>query len=165
MMIADRIKTWKEIKKIVKENREKGLKIVFTNGCFDILHYGHVSYLDEAKSFGDLMIVGLNSDESVKRLKGPSRPINSELDRAFVLCGLKSVDFVVVFDEDTPYDLISLIMPDVLAKGGDWNLKQIVGSELILDDGGEVVSISFREGFSTTKLIEKINEEKKNGSR
>lgn len=120
MKIKERIKSWQEIEVIVKQCREEKQRIVFTNGCFDILHFGHVSYLEEAKECGDLLIVGLNSDASVKRLKGETRPINGELERAFVLCGLKSVDFVVIFDQDTPYDLIKLITPQVLVKGGDW---------------------------------------------
>ncbi len=164
MKIADRIKSWDEIDKIAEELRKAGKKIVFTNGCFDILHFGHVSYLEEAKSCGDVLILGLNSDDSVKRLKGESRPINSQLERAFVLCGLKAVDFVVIFDQDTPYDLIKLIKPNVLVKGGDWSPEQIIGSDIVLGLGGQVKSLLFQDGFSTTNLIEKITEDK-NGSR
>ncbi len=164
MKIADRIKSWDEIDKIAEELRKAGKKIVFTNGCFDILHFGHVSYLEEAKSCGDVLILGLNSDDSVKRLKGESRPINSQLERAFVLCGLKAVDFVVIFDQDTPYDLIKLIKPSVLVKGGDWSPEQIIGSDIVLGLGGQVKSLLFQDGFSTTNLIEKITEDK-NGSR
>lgn len=160
MKISERIKSWQEIEEIAKECRLKKQKIVFTNGCFDILHYGHVSYLEDAKSCGDLLIVGLNSDASVKRLKGESRPINSELERAFVLCGLKPVDYVVIFDQDTPYDLVKLITPQVLVKGGDWKPEDIVGSDIVLNSGGEVKSLLFKEGFSTTKMINKISEEK-----
>lgn len=165
MKIKDRVKSWNEIEKIAKAQKLKGGKIVFTNGCFDILHYGHVSYLEEARNCGDILIIGLNSDESVKRLKGESRPINSELERAFVLCGLKPVDFVVVFEQDTPYDLINLIKPDFLVKGGDWKAEQIVGSDIVIGNGGEVKSLLFQEGFSTTKIIAKMNEENDNGSR
>jgi len=164
MKIADSIKSWDEIDKIAEELRKAGKKIVFTNGCFDILHFGHVSYLEEAKSCGDILILGLNSDDSVKRLKGESRPINSQLERAFVLCGLKAVDFVVIFDQDTPYDLIKLIKPNVLVKGGDWSPEQIIGSDIVLGLGGQVKSLLFQDGFSTTNLIEKITEDK-NGSR
>ncbi len=136
----------------------KNKKIVFTNGCFDILHSGHVHYLNEARQQGDLLIVGLNSDASVKRLKGESRPINNEEDRKFVLQNLKSVDFVEIFTEDTPYNLIKKIMPNVLVKGGDWKPEEIVGSDIVLANSGEVKSLSFIQGRSTTNIINKINE-------
>jgi len=165
MNIAHRIKSWEEIKILSAELKQKGKKIVFTNGCFDIIHYGHVSYLSDARNLGDLLIVGLNSDDSVKRLKGASRPINSQFDRAYVLSALKPVDYVVIFEQDTPYDLIKLIMPDLLVKGGDWKPEQIVGSDLVLKNGGQVKSLQFQTGFSTTNIIEKLNEEKDNGSR
>ena len=131
-------------------------KVVFTNGCFDILHRGHVAYLNEAKSQGDFLILGLNSDASVKRLKGPGRPINSEADRKFVIENLKAIDLVVIFEEDTPYNLIKEAMPDMLVKGGDWAVDQIVGSDIILAAGGEVKSLNFIDGFSTTGTISKI---------
>ena len=131
-------------------------KVVFTNGCFDILHRGHVAYLNEAKSQGDFLILGLNSDASVKRLKGPERPINSEADRKFVIENLKAIDLVVIFEEDTPYNLIKEAMPDMLVKGGDWAVDQIVGSDIVLDAGGEVNSLNFIDGFSTTDTISKI---------
>lgn len=164
MKIAHRIKSWAEIEKLAEDIHSKEEKIVFTNGCFDILHFGHVSYLEEAKSCGDILIVGLNSDESVSRLKGPTRPINSQSERAYVLCGLKPVDYVVIFDQETPYDLIKLIKPNVLVKGGDWKPSQIVGSDIVLGNGGEVKSLLFQAGFSTTNLIEKITEDN-SGSR
>lgn len=135
----------------------KGKKITFTNGCFDILHRGHVAYLNEAKTLGDLLIVGLNSDASVKRLKGETRPINSEQDRKFVIENLKSVDFVEIFKEDTPLSLIEYITPNTLVKGGDWKPEQIVGSTHVTQNGGEVRSLQFIDGFSTTKTINKIN--------
>lgn len=131
-------------------------KVVFTNGCFDILHTGHVTYLNEAKSQGDLLVVGLNSDASVKRLKGDQRPINNEDERKFILENLKAVDFVFIFHEDTPLELIHEINPDVLVKGGDWKPEQIVGSDYVLKNGGEVKSLTFVNGFSTTGTIEKI---------
>ncbi|HPY96465.1 MAG TPA: D-glycero-beta-D-manno-heptose 1-phosphate adenylyltransferase [Candidatus Cloacimonadota bacterium] len=131
-------------------------KVVFTNGCFDIIHAGHVLYLEEAKKCGDILILGLNSDASVKRLKGNSRPINNQTDRAIVLAGLSSVDYVVIFDQDDPYDLISAIQPDVLVKGGDWKIEQIIGSDIVKRRGGEVLSLSFIEGKSTTKIIDKV---------
>lgn len=133
----------------------KNKRIVFTNGCFDIIHRGHVTYLAEARKLGDLLIVGVNSDASVKRLKGPSRPINSEVDRAFVLLGLKSVDAVEVFTQDTPLELIKLIRPKILVKGGDWKIEQIVGGAEVLSWGGQVLSLNFVDGFSTTSIIER----------
>lgn len=136
--------------------RVKGKKLVFTNGCFDILHRGHVSYLNSARELGDYLIVGLNSDASVKRLKGESRPINDEEDRKFVLENLKAVDFVEIFGEDTPLDLIMQVCPDILVKGGDWKPEQIVGSDFVLSHGGEVKSLTFIDGKSTTGTIEKI---------
>ncbi len=136
--------------------KNKNKKIVFTNGCFDILHRGHVTYLNQAKALGDLLVIGLNSDASVKRLKGESRPINNEADRKFVLENLKSVDYVELFTEDTPLELIKKIQPSVLVKGGDWKIEQIVGSKEVLFYGGQVQSLSFVDGFSTTSTISKI---------
>lgn len=146
----------KDLSSFLKESKNK--KIVFTNGCFDILHRGHVAYLNEAKALGDLLVVGLNSDDSVKRLKGPERPINSQLDRKFVLENLKAVDFVEIFEEDTPLQLIKKVAPSVLVKGGDWAPEQIVGSEFVLENGGKVLSLNFVDGFSTTNIIDKINQ-------
>lgn len=134
----------------------KGKKIVFTNGCFDILHRGHVTYLAEARKLGDLLLVGLNSDASVKRLKGPERPINNEKDRQYVLSQLKSVDFVEIFNEDTPLNLILKVSPQVLVKGGDWKIDQIVGAKEVISSGGDVFSLKFVDGYSTTSIIEKI---------
>ena len=146
------IKTRKQIKKISKKYRAQDKKVVFTNGCFDILHKGHVSYLNTAKSFGDVLIVGLNSDASVKRLKGEDRPINSEEDRAYILSALESVDYVVIFDEDTPYELISKVKPDVLVKGSDYEGKEIVGSDI----AKETRLVTFIDGKSTSSTIDKI---------
>jgi D-glycero-beta-D-manno-heptose 1-phosphate adenylyltransferase len=140
--------------KFLDENKKK--KIVFTNGCFDILHRGHVSYLAEAKKLGDLLIIGLNSDASVRKLKGNDRPINNEVDRQFVLSQLKAVDFVEIFSEETPLNLILKIRPKVLVKGGDWKLDQIVGAKEVIAQGGEVYSLNFVNGYSTSSLIEKI---------
>ncbi|MBT7611556.1 MAG: D-glycero-beta-D-manno-heptose 1-phosphate adenylyltransferase [Bacteriovoracaceae bacterium] len=131
-------------------------KIVFTNGCFDILHSGHISYLNEAKSLGDILVVALNSDQSVKRLKGESRPINNEQDRKYVLENLKAIDRVFIFNEDTPLNLIKEISPQILVKGGDWTPDQIVGSDFVLKNGGEVQSLTFKNGYSTTSTIEKM---------
>jgi rfaE bifunctional protein nucleotidyltransferase chain/domain len=136
--------------------QNQGKKIVFTNGCFDILHKGHVTYLNEARKLGDLLLVGLNSDASVKRLKGPERPINNELDRQFVLSQLKAVDFVEIFDQDTPLELILKVKPSILVKGGDWKIEQIVGAKEVLASGGDVFSLNFVDGYSTTSIIHKI---------
>ena len=132
----------------------KGKTLVFTNGCFDILHSGHVAYLNEAKAQGDYLIIGLNSDASVKRLKGEQRPINKELDRKFVLENLKSVDCVQIFEEDTPLEIIKQICPQILVKGGDWKIDQIVGSDFVLANGGVVKSLIFKDGYSTSKIIQ-----------
>jgi D-glycero-beta-D-manno-heptose 1-phosphate adenylyltransferase len=137
--------------------KNSGKKIVFTNGCFDLLHVGHVRYLDQAKTLGDVLIVGINSDASVQRLKGPTRPIQNENDRAEILASLKSVDHTVLFTEDTPYDLITQILPDILVKGGDWKPDQIVGSDIVLKNGGQVKSLIFIDGKSTTEIIKKSN--------
>lgn len=138
------------------ELRRSGEKIIFTNGCFDILHVGHTRYLAESKRLGDILIVGLNSDSSVKRLKGDSRPVNSEPDRAEVLSALESVDFVSIFDEDTPYELIKCLIPDVITKGGDYNPDDVVGADIVRANGGEVIIINFVEGKSTTSVINKM---------
>lgn len=132
--------------------------MVFTNGCFDILHAGHVLYLEEARSLGDFLVLGLNGDASVGRLKGPTRPIVPFADRATVLSGLRAVDLVIGFEEDTPYNLIAAIEPDLLVKGGDWSPEQIVGSDLVLAAGGEVRSLSFKPGSSTTNIVERVLE-------
>ncbi len=146
------IKSFVDINSIVSRCRMNGKKVVFTNGCFDILHVGHVKYLQIAKSFGDILIVGLNSDESVSRLKGPTRPVNIAEDRAYLLAALEAVDFVVPFTEDTPYDLIKMIEPDVLVKGGDYEGKAVVGTEF----ASELKLVDFVDGKSTTKTIQKI---------
>ncbi len=142
--------------KFLKDN--KGKRIVFTNGCFDILHRGHVTYLSEARKLGDLLVVGLNADASVKRLKGPERPINNEKDRQYVLSELKAVDFVEIFTEDTPLSLILTVKPKILVKGGDWKIDQIVGAKEVIHDGGDVFSLNFVDGYSTTNLIHKIQD-------
>jgi rfaE bifunctional protein nucleotidyltransferase chain/domain len=138
----------------------RGKKIVFTNGCFDILHLGHVEYLNEARALGDLLIIGLNSDESVKRLKGADRPINNERDRKAMLLNLKAVDCVQVFTSDTPLEIIKLIEPDILVKGGDWKVEQIVGSDVVLAKGGKVLSLIFKDGYSTSNLISAVQGKK-----
>lgn len=137
-----------------------GKKIVFTNGCFDLLHLGHLDYLAKARNLGDLMIIGLNADESVRKLKGPSRPIKNEVERAVQLACLFFVDAVVIFKEETPLNLIKLVQPDVLVKGGDYAMNQIVGADVVIAKGGEVKTIDFVEGYSSSKLISKIIDSK-----
>lgn len=136
--------------------REEGQKLVFTNGCFDILHPGHVRYLGEARKLGDALVVALNSDRSVRSLKGPGRPILSQEERAEVVAGLRAVDYVTIFDEETPKDLIAALLPDVLVKGGDWPLDQIAGREEVEAAGGQVVSLDFVAGLSTSAILERI---------
>jgi len=148
----EHIKTQKEIEVLCSKFKEKGKKIVFTNGCFDILHGGHVRYLETAKSFGDILMVGVNSDESVKTLKGATRPINNEQDRALLIASLEAVDYVVIFNEDTPYELIKAVKPDTLVKGGDYEGQKVVGQDLV----GELKLVNFIKGKSTTHIIEKI---------
>lgn len=139
-----------------KELAAQGRKLVFTNGCFDLLHPGHLRYLAEARALGDFMVVGLNSDRSISALKGPLRPVCPEAVRTEMLAGLAAVDAVVVFDQDTPLELITALRPDILVKGGDWAVDQIVGGPLVLEWGGEVRSLLLADGFSTTALIERI---------
>lgn len=146
----------KELVQLRQHWIQEGLRCVFTNGCFDLLHEGHVRYLEEAKHLGDRLIVGLNGDQSVRRLKGPTRPINTQDSRAIVLAALQSVDAVIIFEEDTPEQLIRLLLPDILVKGGDWTVDQIVGSETVLNRGGQVFSLSFHHGFSTTRIEQKM---------
>jgi len=136
----------------------KGEKVVFTNGCFDLVHRGHVDYLSRARDLGDLLVLGLNSDASVRRLKGPERPIVDEQSRALLLAAFSFVDYVVLFDEDTPLNLIQHVQPDVLVKGGDYKVEDIVGYDVVMAKGGEVVTIDFVEGFSTTRIVEKLRQ-------
>ena len=136
--------------------RCQGKRIVFTNGCFDLLHPGHIYTLTQAKTFGDILVVGINSDASVKRLKGEKRPILDQSSRSSLLAALEAVDYVTTFDEDTPLQLIRALQPHILAKGGDWDPETIVGKEIVEKNGGRVVSVRYQEGFSTTDLIERI---------
>lgn len=140
----------------IKLAQKDGKKVVFTNGCFDILHIGHLRYLQEAKKLGDFLIIGLNSDSSVKRLKGETRPIVEENERKEMLEGLKPVDLVMIFNEDTPLELIKEVEPNILVKGGDWKIEEIVGSEEVLENGGEVKSLSFIDGKSTSEIISRV---------
>lgn len=152
----EKIKEREEAVLTVKGLRSQGKRIVFTNGCFDILHLGHIRYLWKAKGLGDVLVVGLNSDESVKRIKGASRPVQDERSRAEVLAALGFVDMVVIFHEDTPLELIVALGPDVLVKGGDWKIEDIVGAKEVMERGGKVEVINYLPGYSTSSLIERI---------
>jgi rfaE bifunctional protein nucleotidyltransferase chain/domain len=149
------VKSWEELKSKLATARS-GRKVVFTNGCFDILHVGHVRYLKEARAQGDLLVLGLNTDRSVKVLKGPNRPLQNENARAEILAALECVDFVTLFDEDTPLKLIEQVRPDVLVKGGDYKVETIVGADLVQSYGGKVKPLSFVDGVSSTSIIEKM---------
>lgn len=150
------LKSLEEIKLIRSALKADNKKVVFTNGCFDIIHAGHIDYLNKAKALGDVLIVGLNTDNSVKRIKGDKRPIISEDERAEIISSLKPVDYVVFFDEDTPAELINELVPDILIKGADWKTDEIVGGETVLTNGGEVKTIEFVNDQSTSKIIDLI---------
>ncbi len=156
MKYLSKIKGLEEAKKIVSELRSKGKRIVFTNGCFDIIHLGHIRYLNEAKRLGDFLIVAINSDSSVKKIKGEKRPIIDEKARAEIISALEFVDMVIIFSEETPYRLIKEIQPDILVKGGDWKEEEIVGADIVKERGGRVLTIPYVSGYSTTSIIEKI---------
>lgn len=157
-MLFNKIKTLPKALIAIKQLKEKNKRIVFTNGCFDILHAGHITYLSKAKSLGDALVIGLNSDASVKELKGKSRPIVPQKNRAIVLAALEAVDFVVIFKELTPLKLIKAIRPDILVKGGDWKKEDIVGSNFVELYGGKVKSLPYVKGLSTRGLINKIRD-------
>jgi len=157
-LVKNKILSLNEIKHQAKRWKLLNKKIVFTNGCFDILHQGHIAILSEAATSGDVLIVGINSDASVKRLKGDDRPVNEESFRALMLASLTIVDAVVLFEEDTPLNLINITEPDVLLKGGDYTIDQIVGAEEVIKNGGEVKIVPFVNGYSTTALIKKIQQ-------
>lgn len=155
--LSEKLVTKDKLKNLLQEWEIQKQKVVFTNGCFDILHRGHVEYLCHARDLGDKLIIGLNTDASVKRLgKSPERPINVENTRATILAALECVDAVILFDEDTPLDLISFVQPDVLVKGNDYKAEEIVGYDVVTSKGGQVITIQLVDGFSTTKLIEKM---------
>ena len=156
--MKDKIKSREELQGIVHDLKRNGKRVVFTNGCFDILHVGHVRYLEQAKSIGDVLVVGVNSDRSVRGLKGPRRPILPVEERGEILSGLGCIDYITVFDEPTPLELISILLPNILVKGGDWTPEQIVGREVVEGAGGRVVSLPFIEGSSTTNIIETVLE-------
>ena len=157
--LKEKIVSQDQALKELKAWREKNKKIVFTNGCFDIIHPGHIDYLSQARDLGDILVLGLNTDQSVRRLnKGSNRPINDERTRAYVLAGLASVDLIVFFDEETPYNLIKLLQPNVLVKGKDYEVEKIIGFDILKENGGEVITIPFLDGYSTSSLIKKIIE-------
>ena len=154
--MKDKIKKREELLRIIKDLKAKGKRIIFTNGCFDLLHVGHIRYLEEAKTLGDILIVGVNSDTSVRKLKGPKRPVLPVEERAEILSGLACVDYITVFDELDPLELITSLQPNVLVKGGDWTKEQTIGKEVVERSGGEVVIIPFVQGASTSSIIETI---------
>lgn len=154
--MINKIKSLAQGKAQAEEWRNQGQKIVFTNGCFDILHLGHVDYLEKAAGLGDRLVIGLNTDDSVSRFKGPERPIQDQNSRARILSSLQFVDMVILFNEDTPLELISSLIPDVLVKGSDYLAENIVGAEVVKKSGGEVKTIDFVSGYSTSRIIEKI---------
>ena len=154
--IKSKIQDWQTAKLTIMNWQENGQRVVFTNGCFDILHYGHLHYLSSAADLGDRLVIGLNSQRSVRRLKGKHRPINDDLTRLFMLAGLGFVSLVVEFEEDTPLELITLLLPDILVKGGDYKPHEIIGAETVIMNGGEVLSLPFVQGYSTTNIEQKI---------
>ncbi len=157
--IVHKIHTKDKLGLLLNKWRFKEEKLVFTNGCFDLLHRGHIDYLSKARDLGTKLIVGLNSDNSVKRLnKGDNRPLQDEESRALILASLHFVDIVVVFDEETPYELIQLVKPDVLVKGADYEIEEIVGHDIVLENGGEVKTIAFLEGYSTSSIVKKARQ-------
>jgi D-beta-D-heptose 7-phosphate kinase/D-beta-D-heptose 1-phosphate adenosyltransferase len=156
-MHKDKIRSKTALLKEINRLRKKGKKIGFTNGCFDILHAGHAKYLEDAKKRCDILIVGLNSDSSVKKIKGTKRPINNQKARQIVLASLEAVDYVVLFNQKTPFNLILAIKPDILIKGADWKQKDIIGAKEVLSCGGKIARISFLKGYSTTDIIKKIS--------
>jgi len=154
--VSAKVKSLAELKEIADKAKRDGNSIVFTNGCFDLLHRGHVHLLREAKALGDILVVAINSDRSVQEIKGPNRPILPETDRVALIAAMEMVDCVVLFDEPDPYKIIAAVRPNVLAKGGDWSADQIVGSDIVERDGGKVVVIPYLKGFSTTEIIKRI---------
>lgn len=153
---ASKIVSWSEAKTRVNLWKNAGQKVVFTNGCFDLVHLGHVDYLEKARNLGDRLVLGLNSDTSVSRFKGPERPLQDENSRGRVLAAMQFIDLVVLFNEDTPLALISELVPDILVKGSDYLTENIVGADVVKNAGGEVKTIDFVQGYSTTRIVEKI---------
>lgn len=154
--MKDKIKDLNALKELVLKHKQEGKKIVFTNGCYDILHIGHIHCFQESKKLGDILIVAVNSDRSVRVLKGPSRPIVPEEERAELIAAMESVDYVTIFDQEDPLEIISAVKPDILVKGGDWSIETIVGRELVESYGGTVMTLPMVPGISTSEIIEKI---------
>jgi rfaE bifunctional protein nucleotidyltransferase chain/domain len=155
-MTSEKIVTRENISALSNDWHKNNLKVVFTNGCFDILHLGHVDYLEKASALGDRLVIGINTDASVKKLKGPERPVNNEYARARILAALEFVHAVILFGEDTPYELIGIVKPDILVKGNDYSPESIVGADIVLSNGGAVKTIPLVEGYSTTGIISKL---------
>lgn len=162
MNSSDKILALPQLQEQLDEWRAQGQKIVFTNGCFDLLHLGHVDYLEKARQLGDKLVLGLNTDASISRIKGPSRPLQDEMSRARVMASLLYIDAVVLFDEDTPLELIKMVQPDILVKGDDYSVEQIVGHEIVMAKGGEVKTVPLVKGYSTTNIVRKIESTQKN---
>ena len=156
MDVSVKLKSIDELRTIIAEAKAKGQVVVFTNGCFDLLHRGHVHLLRQAKALGDLLIVAINSDTSVKAIKGPARPILPETDRVELIAAMEMVDYVVLFEEPDPYNTIAALRPKVLVKGADWTSEEIIGADIVRRDGGEIVVLPYLKGFSTTEIIEKV---------
>ncbi len=160
MQSKDKIVNLGQLASIIQK-RERGQKVVFTNGCFDLVHLGHIDYLEKAAEKGDLLVVGLNSDQSIKKIKGKNRPIVNENSRSRLLAAMQFVDYVVMFDDETPIELIKTLKPDILIKGNDYDLSNIVGADIVMSNGGKVETVDLVEGYSTSKLIESIIEKNK----
>jgi len=154
--VSDKVKSLDELKAITAAARINAKIIVFTNGCFDLLHRGHIYLLREAKALGDLLVVAINSDQSVKAIKGPTRPILSETDRLELIASMEMVNYVLLFDEPDPYNIISILRPHILVKGGDWSTEEVIGGDLVQGNGGKVVVVPYLKGSSTTEIIAKI---------
>ncbi len=154
--MSDKLKTLDELIEIAAQARRNGKSVVFTNGCFDLLHRGHVHVLRQAKAAGDLLVVAINSDQSVKAIKGPTRPVAAEMDRLELIAAMEMVDYVILFDEPDPSKLITAIKPNVLAKGGDWGADGVVGADIVEREGGRVVLVPYLKGYSTSEIIERI---------
>jgi rfaE bifunctional protein nucleotidyltransferase chain/domain len=154
--VSDKVKSLDELETLTAAARTNGKIVVFTNGCFDLLHRGHIYLLREAKALGDLLVVAINSDQSVKANKGPTRPILAETDRLELIASMEMVDYVLLFDEPDPYNIISILRPHILVKGGDWSAEEVIGGDLVQGNGGKVVVVPYLKGFSTTEIIAKL---------
>ena len=154
--VSEKVKSLDELETLTAAARTNGKIVVFTNGCFDLLHRGHIYLLREAKALGDLLVVAINSDQSVKANKGPTRPILAETDRLELIASMEMVDYVLLFDEPDPYNIISILRPHILVKGGDWSAEEVIGGDLVQGNGGKVVVVPYLKGFSTTEIIAKL---------